>query len=442
WKLNGTNTSVKRNKNGQYELSIDKGEKVRVSQTLKRLPKGHYYASVYVNAQNRKATLEVKTKNTSTSKYAINSLWENYIAADSKHGTNMQRMYVHFDVEEHHEDVELILSADKGSGKVLFDNIRVKAIAQTKKADSLYFEENFEQVPSGIFPFVKGPAGGSNDPRIHLAELHSPYTQKGWNGKKIDDVIEGKWSLKLHEDVKGLVVQTIPQNIRFKAGKKYTLTFKYQTESNDYSFAIGDNNEIVSESIIAPQLETQTYSVTFIGSKSGNTWIGFVKNNKNETDLIIDKIEIIEYKINNWTIIESSSEETIGEGSDTGHAKHAIDINSETYWHSAWSAAEPRYPHSFNVNLNEDQIIKGFSFLHRKDKYNGRPKDITIETSTDGVNFENLGDFTLGDGTAKQLIELTTPITIQYFKVTIRSGYDDNSGEDVFFTHLAEVGIY
>jgi hypothetical protein len=37
---------------------------------------------------------------------------------------------------------------------------------------------------------------------------------------------------------------------------------------------------------------------------------------------------------------------------------------------------------------------------------------------------------------------LTTPITIQYFKITIRSGYDDKSGEDVFFTHLAEVGIF
>jgi endo-alpha-N-acetylgalactosaminidase len=442
WKLNGTNTSVRRNENGQYELSIDEGENVSVSQTLKRVPKGHYYASVYVNTQNRKATLEVKTKNASTSKYAVNSLWGNYIGADSKQGTNMQRMYVHFDVDEHHEDVELFLKANKGAGKVVFDNIRVKAINKSKKADSLYFSENFEHIPSGIFPFVKGPAGGSNDPRIHLAELHSPYTQKGWNGKKIDDVIEGKWSLKLHEDVIGLVVQTIPQNVRFKAGEKYRVTFKYQTESNDYSFALGDNTEIVSESIIAPQLETQTYSVTFIGSKSGNTWIGFVKNNKNESDLIIDNIEIIEYKTNNWTITESSSEETTGEGPQNGHAKHVIDINNGTYWHSAWSASKPNYPHSFTVNLDVNQIINGFSFLHRTAKYNGRPKDISIETSTDGINFESLGDFTLGDGTKKQVIELTTPLTIGYFKVTIISGYDDNSGEDVFFTHLAEVGIY
>ena len=58
------------------------------------------------------------------------------------------------------------------------------------------------------------------------------------------------------------------------------------------------------------------------------------------------------------------------------------------------------------------------------------------------TNFKSIGDFKLEDVTTKQYIELTTPITIQYFKVTITSGYDDNSGEDVFFTHLAEVGIY
>jgi len=237
-------------------------------------------------------------------------------------------------------------------------------------------------------------------------------------------------------------VQTIPQNVRFKAGKKYTVTFKYQTASNDYSFALGDNTEIVSENIIGTQLETQTYSVTFIGSKSGNSWFGFVKNNKKESDLIIDELEITEHKTSDWTITESSSEETNGEGKKNGHAKHAIDLNNETYWHSNWSDLEPNYPHSFTVNINTKQTIKGFTFLNRAAKYNGRPKDIAIEISTDGVNFKSLGNFILNDGTAKQLIALKTPIAIQYFKVTIKSGYDDNSEEDVFFTHLAEVGIY
>lgn len=294
WTVNGSGASVKRNKNGQYELNIKGGNETTVSQTIKRLPKGHYYASVYVETKNRKAVLGIKQKEGHTFSYAENSLWENFIAADSKHSSKMQRMYVHFDVKNYHEDVELYLKAEKGDSTVVFDNIRVKPIQHTVKPDSIYFKEDFEHVPSGIYPFVKGPAGGANDPRIHLSELHSPYTQKGWNDKKVDDVLNEKWSLKIHENVKGLVVQTIPQNVRFKPGKRYQVTFSYQAEAKDYSFVIGNNNEVITEHQINAQFETQKYVATFTGNPSGNTWFGFVKNNKKESDLIIDDIEIIE----------------------------------------------------------------------------------------------------------------------------------------------------
>ncbi|PIA78559.1 hypothetical protein BFR04_03220 [Gaetbulibacter sp. 4G1] len=296
WTVDGDNAIVKRNYNGQYELHIEGGNEASVSQTLKRLHKGHYYASVYINSKNRKAILGVKHERGNDFNYTKNSLWENFIAADSKHGSKMQRMYVHFDVKEYHEDVELYLKAEKGDSAVVFDNIRVKQIQHTMKPDSIYFKEDFEHVPSGIYPFVKGPAGGANDPRIHLAELHSPFTQKGWNNKKVDDVISGKWSLKIHENVEGLVVQTIPQNLRFEANKKYKVSFNYQAEAKDYSFVIGDNTEILTEHIISPQFETQKYVVTFTGAASGNSWFGFIKNNKNESDLIVDDIEIIELK--------------------------------------------------------------------------------------------------------------------------------------------------
>ncbi|MFT7603792.1 MAG: hypothetical protein ACI8VT_001360 [Saprospiraceae bacterium] len=162
----------------------------------------------------------------------------------------------------------------------------------------------------------------------------------------------------------------------------------------------------------------------------------------NQPDIDINILPIEEVDKTNWTIAGSSSEETAGEGSENGHAKHVIDSNSETFWHTQWQDSQPSYPHSFTVNLNIDEIINGFSFYNRTDKYNGRAKDIIIETSTNGSTFESLGNFTLGDDTARQSIELTTPITIQYFKITIINGYDDNPGEDVFFTHLAEIGVY
>lgn len=164
------------------------------------------------------------------------------------------------------------------------------------------------------------------------------------------------------------------------------------------------------------------------------------KNDKPEIDVNI--FEVQEVDKSGWTVAEFSSEEASGEGPDNGQAKHAIDDNSETFWHSEWLASEPDYPHYITINLNIDQTIKGFTFLPRRNKYNGRPKEITIEISTDGTTFEKLGDFILNDSTAKQLIELITPVTAQYYKLTVTSGYDDGSGESLFFTHLTEIGIY
>jgi hypothetical protein len=159
-------------------------------------------------------------------------------------------------------------------------------------------------------------------------------------------------------------------------------------------------------------------------------------------DIDIEVVEIVEADKSAWTIAGFSSEEAIGEGAGNGRAIYAIDDNNLSFWHSAWSASQPNYPHSFTVNLNINQQIKGFTFLHRAAKYNGRPKDITIETSIDGLTFQSLGDFILGDDTARQLIALTTPVTARYFKIIVNSGHDDNGGENVFFTHLAEVGLY
>ena len=57
-------------------------------------------------------------------------------------------------------------------------------------------KQDFENVAQGIFPFVVGGVEGVEDNRTHLSEKHDPYTQRGWNGKKVDDVIEGNWSSK------------------------------------------------------------------------------------------------------------------------------------------------------------------------------------------------------------------------------------------------------
>jgi endo-alpha-N-acetylgalactosaminidase len=296
WTIEGSGVSVVRNKIGQYELEINGTTAVTVSQTLSGLKAGMYCASVYVaTTGGRRAYLGVKEYGgQEVSNYSDSSLWKNYIAADSKHDTNMQRMYVYFKVPEGQATAKLFLNVDKGSDVVTFDDIRVVAIEQQSKLLNVFFTENFENIPDGIYPFIKGPAGGVNDPRVHLSELHAPYTQKGWNEKSIDDVINGNWSLKAHSEEAGLLIQTIPQTIRFKAGKTYTLTFSYETSGSDYALVNGDGTK-TNMSIALNTVTTPTKATfSFLASENGNSWFGIEKLNGNESDFVLDDLVITE----------------------------------------------------------------------------------------------------------------------------------------------------
>jgi len=296
WNVEGMGTSVKRNKYGQYELVVDGNTPVKISQTINGLVPGTYYASVYVSTNfSRKAYLGVNNYGgTEVSVYSDNSLWKNYIAADSKRDTNMQRMYVFFDIPEGQTTANLLLKAEAGSSSVVFDDIRVARTIRPIKPDSIYFIENFENIPDGLYPFVKGPSGGVNDPRTHLSELHAPYTQKGWNGKVIDDVINGNWSLKAHGEPNGLLLQTLPQTIRFLAGKTYVVSFNYEASGSDYSLVIGEGTS-TKQSFVLNAVDTPTLvSFRFVAGESGNSWFGIEKLNDKETDFVLDDLIVIE----------------------------------------------------------------------------------------------------------------------------------------------------
>jgi endo-alpha-N-acetylgalactosaminidase len=296
WETNNEQAEVLRDSLGQYALHINQSnEDITVSQFLPNLPKGSYAAEVYVEtATNRKATLSVESSTSINENYTTHSLWKNYIAADSKHGSKMQKMFVFFDVEKNNDDIKLILNTGQGDSIVIYDDVRVIKAHKKTAIDSIYFQEDFEHIPSGLFPFIKGEAGGANDPRVHLAEKHSPYTQKGWNKKKVDDVINGNWSLKLHEDAIGLIIQTIPQNLRFEPYKKYKVSFKYQNESDGYTFILGDNTNILFENKVNQVQDTKLFEFVFTASPSGNSWFGIKKTNNETSDFILDDLTIIE----------------------------------------------------------------------------------------------------------------------------------------------------
>lgn len=220
-----------------------------VRQQLTVLETGTSYA-IYVGVDNRsdaKASIAVLDSAGSTvaSNYTLRSLGKNYVNSDihrNGHSTEastsyFQNMYLFFTPEEG-QTYTLVLSREAGSGNTYFDDVRVvenasKNFTYDEDGNVTAFTQDFEHVAQGIYPFVIGPAQGVNDGRTHLSELHAPYTQAGWDVKKMDDVLNGSWSVKINglTQHNGIIYYTIPQNFHFEAGKTYTVSFQYQMGS-------------------------------------------------------------------------------------------------------------------------------------------------------------------------------------------------------------------
>ena len=389
----GTAT-VRRNSRGQYELEIAGGGETTVSQQITGLSQGSYAATVYVEVAGggRRAIIGVKEYGgAEVSTYTDSSFASNYIKADSKHGTKMQRMQVYFDVPSGQTTAMLYLKAGSGSSGVVFDDVRVVKATRAPLPVGAYFAEDFEHVVEGWYPFVKGPAGGTNDPRTHLSELHAPYTQKGWNGKPIDDVINGRWSLKAHEEARELLYRTLPQTVRFSPGRRYLVMFRYESQgSGDYAFVIGDGTDEVSSTPFDTATTPRIFSRLFTASSSGNSWIGVKKVTGSATDFILDDLEIqdlgsgpspipLEIPKTGWSLVYVDSEETVGED---GAAVNFFDDDPNTIWHTEWYSSSPAHPHEIQIDLGDRYEVNRINYLPRQDgKEEGRIEEYEIYIS-------------------------------------------------------------
>lgn len=284
----------------QKLVMANTNEDAAVTTMISGLTVGEYYvAEVYVaNESDAKAAITVDAGAKESTSYTYRSIVTNTISCDSEHGTNMQRMLVTFVAES--ETAELTLSREAGAGYTHFDDIRVvNQKLDNYKADGS-FEQDFESVVQGLYPFVLTYNAGG-DSRTHLSQKNAPYTQRGWNGKSVDDVISGEWSLKHHTNITGIVYQTIPQNFRFEAGKVYQVEFDYQTVSAGYQMVVGDGKTYTAPTEYLPASNTTRHiTMQVVGSGSGQTWIGLYMNGSlcyNDTsignvDFILDNLKI------------------------------------------------------------------------------------------------------------------------------------------------------
>lgn len=277
--------------NGQHVASLGTG-KSAVGQRITGLTRGHTYsASAWIEVEpgkSRPTTITVDgVRNTVTRSTA-----QNMVASDDKHDAYYQRTRVVFEAKG--STADLAIGAAAGAPKVRIDDARV---VETKRP-AAGLVDDFENVDQGWGPFVKGDAGGVTDPRTVLAKKHAPYTQAGWNGKLVDDVLDGDWSLKSHEENAGMVYRTTPSTVNFQPGHKYKVSFDYESgRAGQYAWVQGvdrpDSVEVKSTPV-GEQRTKATFDQEFVAGCGGDYWVGLRKltDGGDQTDFIMDNFAV------------------------------------------------------------------------------------------------------------------------------------------------------
>ncbi|MFJ4775776.1 endo-alpha-N-acetylgalactosaminidase family protein [Streptomyces sp. NPDC088762] len=448
WTVTGTGAAVTRNAQGQSELTFAPGTAPAVSQQLTALAPGTYAASVWVSTPAGRAVTLTATPagGAAASVYADSSPLTNSLGGSEKNGTRMQRMKVLFDVPAGQSAATIRLSATAGSGAgtVYLDDVRVVRSARTSLAGH-FFAEDFENVDAGWGPFAFGGAGGSaTDPRTHIAQRNAPYTQAGWNGKLVDDVINGQNSLKSHEERTGLVYRTLPQTLRLTQGRTYKVTFTYENGfAGDYQFITGAGSTETATALGQARTPT-TFTRTFTAGT--DAWIGVRKvtpeSSHNEADLVLDDLTVDDLgpaggellvPQSAMSVKAVDSQETAGEN---GNAANVLDGDAATIWHTQWYAATAPMPHEVTLDLGAPYNVSALHYLPRQTQSNGRIADYQVFTSPDGVTWGTAaatGTFT--DGTDRQDASFT-PRTARYVRLKATSEVGGNP-----WTSVAELNV-
>ncbi|MEU5220768.1 endo-alpha-N-acetylgalactosaminidase family protein [Streptomyces sp. NPDC020807] len=245
-------------------------------------PGARYTASALVEVEPGKArptTLSAGGRSVTVHR----SVLEDRVAASDWSGTHFQRAKVTFTAPATGVTTLRIEAAGGSTAAVRLDDVRIVANSPATRPDTLVYED-FEAVDQGWGPFLKGDAGGTTDPRTHIAQLHAPYTQAGWNGKAIDDVIGGAETLKSHDENSGLVYRTAPWTVPMADGHRYRIAYDYQSSAagayewvTGYDRTSGRGDALETRRTPIGERRTTGHFTETVTAGCGDTWVGLRK---------------------------------------------------------------------------------------------------------------------------------------------------------------------
>lgn len=142
------------------------------------------------------------------------------------------------------------------------------------------------------------------------------------------------------------------------------------------------------------------------------------------------------YARTDWAITGFSSQEANGEGANNGRAIFVLDGDINTFWHSQWQGANPGPPHHLVVDMGAVKTLHGIAITARQTDGGGKPNEVSIETSTDNVNWVASEQISFSNKKEAQKVFLKKFVDARYFKFIVLSSYSSTN------VHLAELGAF
>lgn len=134
-----------------------------------------------------------------------------------------------------------------------------------------------------------------------------------------------------------------------------------------------------------------------------------------------------------WKIVDFNSQQP-GEG----WAKHAIDGDPNTFWHSNWQSSKEPHPHHLAVDMGRDIDVLKFRITPRLDQANGRIKDYELYLSRNGEDWgEAVLKGVMPASSQPIELELDAPRTARFFKIVSLS---EHGGQ--YYTTIGEMDVF